>query len=96
MQGSYTMKSATLPPLRVEPALRDAACALLQEGETLSAFVEHAVRAQITLRRSQADFVTRGLLAGERAARTGRYVSAEKVMDSLTTSLESARAAPRR
>ncbi len=38
------MKSATLPSLRVDPALREAAEAVLEEGETLSSFVEQAVR----------------------------------------------------
>ena len=38
------MKTATLPSLRVEPELRDAAESVLQAGETLSSFVETAVR----------------------------------------------------
>jgi len=34
-----TVKTSTLPSLRVEPELREAAEQVLQEGESLSAFV---------------------------------------------------------
>ena len=44
------MKTATLPSLRVDPALREAAEAVLQEGETLSSFGGPSVRAQFPLR----------------------------------------------
>ena len=44
------MKTATIPALRVEPEVRQAAEALLEEGETLSAFVEKALRQQIANR----------------------------------------------
>ena len=61
------MKTATLPSLRVEPALRDAAESVLQEGETLSSFVETAVREQVELRRQREAFIARGLTALEDA-----------------------------
>ena len=35
------MKTATLPSLRVEPELRQAAEAMLQQGESLSALRKH-------------------------------------------------------
>ena len=38
------MKSATLPSIRVEPELRTAVESLLHEGESLSQFLENAVR----------------------------------------------------
>ena len=41
------MKTATLPPLRVDGALRAAAESLLREGETLSGFVLEAVQLNI-------------------------------------------------
>jgi hypothetical protein len=41
------MKSATIPSLRVTPDLRAAAESVLEEGETLSAFVETSLRRQI-------------------------------------------------
>lgn len=54
------MKTATIPSLRVEPALREAAEELLRDGESLSGFVESAVRAQIQQRQQQAAFIARG------------------------------------
>lgn len=57
------MKTATLPSLRVEPELRDAAESVLQAGETLSSFVETAVREQVQLRRQREAFIARGLAA---------------------------------
>ena len=51
------MKTATLPSLRVDPQLRDAAQSVLQEGETLSGFIEASVRESIDRRRVRAEFV---------------------------------------
>ena len=76
------MKTATLPSLRVEPALRDAAESVLQEGETLSSFVETAVREQVELRRQREAFIARGLNALE---------DARKANDSLTPAQSLAR-----
>ena len=55
------MKTATIPSLRVEPALREAAEAVLREGETLSGFVEASLRAQVRQRQLQDEFIRRGL-----------------------------------
>lgn len=85
------MKSATLPPLRVTPDLRAAAESVLEEGESLSSFVETSVRKQIEFRRVQKEFIARGLAAREEAKRTGVYYSVEEVMDSLSTILEKAK-----
>ena len=85
------MKTASLPSLRVDPALREAAEAVLQEGETLSSFVERSVRAQIQLRQQQEAFIARGLASRERARASGRYVEAADVMTGLEARLESAR-----
>lgn len=38
------MKTASMPSLRVAPQLREAAEAVLHEGETLSAFMEQSLR----------------------------------------------------
>ena len=89
------MKTATLPSLRVDPDLRDAVESVLGQGETLSSFVEQSVRAQIALRRHRADFIGRGLAAGEQAARSGRYVPADVVLERLGAQLEAARRTPR-
>lgn len=89
------MKTATLPSLRVDPRLRRDAEAVLQEGETLSSFVEHAVRVQVGLRREEEVFIARGLLARERARRTGVYVSSEEVLKGLGAGLSRAKAGKR-
>lgn len=85
------MKSATIPPLRVTPELRQDAESVLREGESLSSFAEEALRKQIERRKMQKDFVARGLAAAEAAKSTGRYASKDEVMDSLQTILEDSR-----
>ncbi|NTJ63578.1 prevent-host-death protein [Agrobacterium rhizogenes] len=86
------MKSASIPSLRVDPALRAAAESVLQEGETLSAFVETSLRAQIEHRRTTAEFIARGLAAREEARGTGVYHSADSVLGRLRSKLEAAKA----
>lgn len=85
------MKSATLPSLRVEPELREAAESVLQEGETLSGFIEASVRETIQRRRVRAEFIARGLTAREEARRTGVYVDADVVHAELAERLTQAR-----
>lgn len=90
------MKSATFPSLRVDPELRAAAEDVLQEGETLSALIETAVREAIHRRRAQAEFIARGLASREVAAHSGVYHSARAVHAELRDRLAKARArAPR-
>ena len=79
------MKSATIPPLRVTPDLRNAAESVLREGESLSRFVEDSLRRQIEHRRLQNEFIARGLAARESAKSSGEHASKEEVMDSLRT-----------
>ena len=67
------MKTATLPPLRVEPSVRRAVERVLRPGETLSVFVEQAVRQSLERRESQEAFVARGLASAAEARKTGRY-----------------------
>jgi len=87
------MKTATLPSLRVAPELRQAAEAVLQEGETLSSFVEESVRRQVEFRYAQQAFVARGLASAEAARKSGKYVSAGEALDKLERRLEQARKA---
>ena len=77
------MKTASIPSLRVDPELRAAAESVLKEGETLSAFLENSLRAQIDYRRAQAEFIARGMAAREEAKRTGVYYSADEVVNEL-------------
>ncbi|WGY70161.1 prevent-host-death protein [Burkholderia cepacia] len=86
------MKTATMPALRVDPQLREAAESVLEENETLSAFMESALRDGIARRRLQREFVTRGLASRDEARRTGEYVDAVDVQAELEGMLKAARA----
>lgn len=85
---SKHLKTATLPSLRVEPEFRDKAESVLKEGETLSSFIEEAVRKQVHTRKSQAEFIARGLAAREDAKRTGIYYTADEVLGELKAMLD--------
>jgi ribosome-associated translation inhibitor RaiA len=85
------VKTATIPSLRVDPALRKAAEKVLQDGETLSSFVEQSVRAQVELRNAQREFVARGLLSRDAARASGVYVAADDVMAGLEKMLSRAK-----
>jgi hypothetical protein len=79
LQRITAMKTANFPSLRVDPELREAAEAVLEEGETLSSFIETSVRETIDRRRTRAEFMARGLLAREESKRTGQYHDADSV-----------------
>ena len=85
------MKTAAIPAVRVPPALRQAAEELLQDGETLSGFVEEAVRRNVEFRQAQRAFIERGLASGDAAKRSGKYVSASAVLGKLARRLGKAR-----
>lgn len=85
------MKTATLPSLRVEPELREAAESVLEEGETLSGFIEASVRETIQRRRVRSEFIARGLASREEAKRTGVYINADVVHAELAKKLAQAR-----
>ncbi len=87
------MKTATIPSLRVEPALRSAAEEVLRDGDSLSGFVEYAVRAQIQQRQEQAVFIARGLASRDRAKATGMYFSSAAVLKKLDARLAKAKKA---
>ena len=85
------MKTATLPSLRVEPDLRDAAESVLQDGETLSGFIEASVRESIERRRTRAEFIARGMASRDAAKRTGVYFPADQVHAELGQMLAKAK-----
>ena len=60
------MKSATIPALRVQPELRQAAEEMLQPGETLSGFVEESLRRNMERRLAQRAFLARIACLGPR------------------------------
>jgi hypothetical protein len=61
--ATQPVKTASLPSLRVEPDLRQAAESVLREGETLSSLIEAALREAIQRRRLNEEFLARGLRA---------------------------------
>ncbi|URI10136.1 hypothetical protein MW290_31880 [Aquincola tertiaricarbonis] len=85
------MKSATLPPVRIEPDFRDEVEQALQPGETLTSLVEAAVRAEVTRRKDQSEFVRRGLAAIARSEAAGDWVAAEDVIAKLEAKVAAAR-----
>jgi hypothetical protein len=85
------MKSAVIPQVRVEPQLRAELEASLREGETLSEFVEAAVRDAAARRRTQAEFIARGLASRDEARRSGVYYTLEQVDARLGDLLDKAR-----
>lgn len=86
------MKTATLPPLRVDSELRAAAESVLLKGETLSGFVLDAVRRNIERRTTQREFLERGLTARDAARETGEYVEADEMLARLDATLVRERA----
>jgi len=66
------MKTTSLPPLRVSPALRKAAEAVLEEGESLSALVLGAVTRDIEVRKQERDFIARGLSSSRQGKANGQ------------------------
>lgn len=90
------MKSASMPSLRVDPELRQAAEAVLHEGESLSSFMEQSLRDQVTRRQLQHEFAARGLASRDEAQRTGEYFEANAVHAQLRGLLTKARASKAR
>ena len=84
------MKTATIPALRVEPKLREAAQSVLANGETLSSFVEESLRANIERRLHNQAFIARGLASRNEAKANQEYYSAESVLDELSDMLKKA------
>jgi predicted transcriptional regulator len=89
----FAMKTATIPALRVEPELRQAAEEVLNENESLSSFMEASLRESIAKRRLQREFVARGLAARDEARNTGEYFDADDVHAELASMLQAARTA---
>lgn len=73
------MKSALLPATRVTPALRRRVESLLEEGETVSSFIEAAVARHAELRSAQQAFLQRGL----EAEAADDWVSPEQVFSAV-------------
>ena len=85
------MKSAVIPQVRVEPELRAELEAVLQEGESLSEFVEASVRNAVAFRRVQTRFHERGQAAWEQYQVTGESVSTDEALGKLQAKLDAKR-----
>jgi len=81
------MKTASLPSLRVDPELRQAAEGVLNDGESLSSLMESSLRSSVIRRQLQRDFVERGLASRDEARRTGEYYAADEVHAELEVML---------
>jgi hypothetical protein len=88
--GANHMKTASLPSLRVDPELRQAAESVLLDGESLSSLMESSLRASVIRRQMQRDFVARALRSRDQARRTGEYYDAAEVHAELEAMLVAA------
>jgi hypothetical protein len=85
------MRTATIPSLRVDPGLRTAAEDVLQEGETLSSFVEQSLRDVVQRRQAQREFIARGLKSRNAVKRNQDDVPADNVLAHLEGMLQKAK-----
>ncbi len=85
------MKTATLPPIRVAPDFRLELEGVLEQGESLSQFVENAVRTTVAKRKTQAEFMRRGIAAIEATKRDGSGIAADVVIGTLEAKLATVR-----
>lgn len=92
MQYSRGMKTATIPPVRIDPEFREAMERSLHVGESLASLVETAVRAEVERRRMQTEFIRRGVASIERTAAAGDGVGADALLSSLEKKLQAAKA----
>ena len=85
------MKTATIPPIRVAPAFRGEIESVLEQGESLSEFVENAVRQSVLKRQNQSEFVRRGMAAIQETQRLGNGIPADAVLAQIDAKLAVAR-----
>ncbi|MCR8959795.1 prevent-host-death protein [Variovorax sp. S2] len=86
------MKTATIPSVRVDSEFRKEVEQVLGKDESLSQFVEAAVRASVRQRKEQHEFMARGLQSLADARESGEYFDAGEVMRRLRMKLSAAKA----
>jgi len=91
MRYDSSMKTATIPPVRIDPLFRKDMEQSLERGESLASLVETAVRNEVTRRRVQSEFVRRGFAAINRTIAAGDGIPAETVIARLESKLAAAR-----
>ena len=90
------VKTTTLPPLRVTPRVRKAIEAVLEEGETLSAFMLGAIARQTEIRSEQRAFAARALARSLEVERTGQYIQGQAVFKRLEDAVRAKKTAASR
>ena len=85
------MKTASIPSVRVEPELREQVEGLLRKDETLSSFVETAIRDSLRKRQIDAEFHARGLASLAKVQAGEPTVSSEEVLAKLEARLAAAK-----
>ena len=91
MQYSRSMKTATIPPVRIDPEFREAMEQSLQAGESLTSLVETAVRAEVDRRRAQSEFIRRGMASIEKTVARGDGIGADALIARLEGKLQAAK-----
>lgn len=81
------MKTAQLPPVRVDPAVRQEIEDALHKGETLSQFVEAAALQAARRRKAQQEFLARGRASLADAMRSAEFYPVEDVLDGMRARL---------
>ena len=82
------MKTAQLPPVRVEPSVREEIEAVLREGESLSEFVETAAVQAARQRKAQQEFLARGRASLAKAKRSGEFYAADRALEDMRERLQ--------
>jgi hypothetical protein len=85
------MKTATIPPIRIESAFRQQIEQSLVDGETMASLVEKAVRTEVARRRDQSEFARRGLAAIARSETAGDWIPADVVIAKLEAKVAAAK-----
>ena len=85
------MKTATIPPVRIEPEFREEIEQLLEADESMASMVVTALRHEVQRRRVDAEFVQRGMTAVRQTLKHGDGVSAEAMLNRLEQKLVAAK-----
>jgi predicted lysophospholipase L1 biosynthesis ABC-type transport system permease subunit len=82
------MKTAQLPPVRVEPTVREEIESVLLEGESLSQFIETSTLQAAGRRKAQQAFLARGRASLANAKATGEFYPLHGVLDQMRARLD--------
>ena len=78
-----TMKTATLPRLRIHPKLKRGIESVLEDGESLSSFMLAAITHRAQTRHEQRAFRRKAEARSQDAERSGKHVPATEVFERL-------------